>query len=150
VPGTAVFLTSTQNRVPHALLHNLKHNKVLHERVIFLTLMTRDSPFVAPEHRAEVTALADGFWRVVARYGYMEHPRVEDALEAAAGRGLPFHEAETSYFVGRETVIASSKPGMSLWRERLFGLMMRNAQPFSAYLGLRPNRVVELGAQVEI
>ena len=150
VRGTAVYLHHVPSGVPRTLLHNLKHNKVLHERVIFLTVVTGDSPYVVAEGRVEVTPLADDFWRVVAQYGYMETPRVEDVLDAAAKCGLPFREAETSYFVGRETVIPSSKPGMAPWRERLFALMMRNALPFSAYVGVAPNRVVELGGQVEI
>lgn len=150
VRGTAVYMHSVSTGVPRTLLHNLKHNKVLHERIIFLTIVTEEIPFVDDSRRIDIVAVASGFWRVVARYGYMEEAKIPLVLALAATRGLPFREAETTYFLGRETVVPSAKPGMARWRERLFGVMMRNARPATAYFGLQPNRVVELGAQVEI
>ncbi|MFI5244278.1 MAG: potassium transporter Kup [Gemmatimonadales bacterium] len=150
VRGTAVYMHAVPVGVPRTLLHNLKHNRVIHERVIFLTVRTEDVPFVPAGERVQVTTLAEGFWRVIARYGFMEEPIVPSVLTLAAQQGLEFREAETTYFLGRETIISSAKPGMARWRERLFRLMMRNATPATAYFGLPPNRVVELGAQVEI
>jgi KUP system potassium uptake protein len=150
VRGTAVYFHSSLDGVPRTLLHNLKHNRVVHDRVIFLTVLVEDVPATVDAERVTVTKLVDGFWRVVARYGFTEEPQVPAVLALAARDGLEFREAETTYFLGRETIIASAKPGMWGWRERLFGLMMRNASPATAYFGLPPNRVVELGAQVEI
>ncbi len=150
VYGTAVYMHSSARGLPRTLLHNLKHNHVIHERVVFLTVLTEDIPFVAGDDRVRVTSLADGFWRVVARYGFMEEPNVPAILEIAAADGLEFRKPETTYFLGRQTIISSDKPGMAQWRERLFGLMMRNARPATSFFGLPPNRVVELGAQIEI
>ena len=150
VSGTAVYMQGEPYGVPRTLLHNLKHNHVVHERIIFLTILTENVPFVANEARLAVTPLAEGFWRVVARYGFMDAPDAPHALELAAQHGLEYRKMETSYFLGRETIISSEKPGMARWRERLFAWMTRNASPATAYFGLPPNQVVELGAQVEI
>jgi KUP system potassium uptake protein len=150
VKGTAVYMHGSPVGVPRALLHNLKHNRVVHERVIFLTILTEEVPTVPEADRLAISELAAGFWRVVARYGFTEEPNVPAVMTMAAERGLEFRPGETSYFLGRETIIASPKPGMAEWRERLFGWMNRNASPATAYFGLPPNRVVELGAQVEI
>jgi len=150
VKGSAVFMHATPGDVPVALLHNLKHNRILHETVVLLTVLTERVPNVPEGRRIEVTALGQGFWTVVGRYGFMENPNVPDLLAVAAARGVPLRASETSYYLSRETIIASDKPGMALWRERLFGFMLRNAKPASAFFGLKPNRVVELGAQVEI
>jgi KUP system potassium uptake protein len=151
VPGTAVYLHRNLSGVPRALLHNLKHNKVIHDRVIFLTVIVEEVPFLLEAERVRVTPLADGFWRLVARYGFMEHPHVPDVLTIADSQGLPFKPGETSYFVGRDNPVPSKdNPGMAYWRERLFAVMLRNATPITNYLGLTPNRVVELGAEVEI
>ena len=150
VTGTAVYMHGVPDGVPRTLLHNLKHNRVVHQRVIFLTVLTEDIPFVPVDQRVTVTAIADGFWRVVARYGFMEEPDVPAVMTMAASQGLSFRKEETTYFLGRETIISAEKPGMARWRERLFALMMRNARPATSYFGLPPNRVVELGAQVEI
>jgi KUP system potassium uptake protein len=150
VPGTAVFMNGTAAGTPPALIHNLEHNKVLHERVVLLTVKTRQVPHVAPEERVRVQALGHEFYRVIINYGFMEDPDVPDVL---AGVGPPdpvFDPAETTYFLGRETVIASKHPGMMLWREKLFALMSRNASSATAYFCLPPNRVVEMGSQVEI
>ena len=150
VPGTAVFLTSTQNRVPHALLHNLKHNKVLHERVVFLTIVTQDIPFVPDEERYEIKPLGCDFFRMVANYGFKDDPDVPELLEDCGRRGFVFDMMETSFFVSRETLIATVSPGMALWREKLFVSMSKNATKASEFFQVPTNRVVELGTQVEL
>src|SRR5437899_5090112 len=149
VPGTAVFLTSTQNRVPHALLHNLKHNKVLHERVVFLTVVTRDIPYIEND-RIRITPLGCDFFRMTADYGFKEDPDVPALLEDCGQRGFSFDMMETSFFVSRETLIATVTPGMALWRERLFVSMSKNATKASEFFQIPTNRVVELGTQVEL
>jgi len=150
VPGTAVFLTSTPDRVPHALLHNLKHNKVLHERVVFLTVVTRDIPFVDDSGRFEVTTLGADFYRMFAYYGFKDDPDIPSLLELSGRKGFPFDMMETSFFVSRETLIPTKVPGMALWRERIFASMSKNAVKASDFFKVPPNRVVELGTQVEI
>jgi KUP system potassium uptake protein len=150
VPGTAVFLTSTQNRVPHALLHNLKHNKVLHERVVFLTIVTEDIPYVPTEERYEIDALGCNFFRMISNYGFKDDPDVPELLEDCGRRGFPFDMMETSFFVSRETLIATVTPGMALWREKLFVSMSKNATKASEFFQVPTNRVVELGTQVEL
>ena len=150
VPGTAVFLTSTPNRVPHALLHNLKHNKVLHERVVLLTVITKDIPYVPEEDRSEVTALGCDFYRLTANYGFKDDPDVPELLEECGRKGFAFDMMETSFFVSRETLIATVTPGMALWREKLFVSMSKNATKASEFFQVPTNRVVELGTQVEL
>jgi len=150
VPGTAVFMNGTASRTPAALRHNLEHNKVLHERVVFVTVNTRQEPHVAPDERLEVQDLGNGLYRVQVSYGFMEEPDIPRALEGAAARIGPLDPAETTYFLGRETIIATSRPGMALWRERLFALLARNATTATAYFGIPPGRVVELGEQIEM
>ena len=150
VPGTGVFLTSTPNRVPHALLHNLKHNKVIHQRVVFLTVITRDIPRVPDTERLEVNDLGCGFWRLEAAYGFVENPDVPALLEVCEGRGLTFDMMDTSFFVSRETLIATVSPGMALWRERLFVSLSKNAVKATDFFNVPTNRVVELGTQVEL
>jgi KUP system potassium uptake protein len=150
VPGTAVFLTSASNRVPHALLHNLKHNKVLHQRVVFLTVVTRDVPFVDDEERVEIRSLGCDFYQMSAHYGFKEDPDVPALLETCGRRGFVFDMMDTSFFVSRETLIASVAPGMALWRERLFVSMSKNATKASEFFQIPTNRVVELGTQVEL
>jgi KUP system potassium uptake protein len=150
VPGTAVFLTSTQNRVPHALLHNLKHNKVLHERVVFLTIVTRDVPYVNDDDRFNVKPLGCNFFKMTADFGFKEDPDVPALLEESGRRGFPFDMMETSFFVSRETLIATVAPGMALWREKLFVSMSKNAIKASEFFQIPTNRVVELGTQVEL
>ncbi len=150
VPGTAVFLTSSGNRAPHALLHNLKHNKVLHERVVVLTVHTRDIPRVDRKDRVVITPLPGAFWTIDAYYGFTEDPDVPATLEACGRFGFEFDMMDTSFFVSRETLIASVAPGMALWRERLFVSMSRNAIKASDFFRVPSNRVVELGTQVEL
>jgi KUP system potassium uptake protein len=150
VRGVAVFMQGTAGDVPVALLHNLKHNRILHETIVMLNVMTDRVPYVVAADRIEVSSLGHGFWRVVGHYGYMQQPNVPDLLSLAAPQGLKITPAETSYYLSRETVIPSERPGMAMWRERLFAVMLRNALPASAFFGLKANRVVELGAQIEI
>jgi KUP system potassium uptake protein len=150
VPGTAVFMTSTPDGVPHALLHNLKHNKVLHERVVLLTVKIADVPMVNPTNRCEVDDLGRGFFRVVLRYGFMEEADVPAALLRVNACGQGFKMMETSFFLARQTLLPSSHPGMHIWREKLFAWMLRNAESAMEFFRLPTNRVVELGSQVEI
>jgi KUP system potassium uptake protein len=150
VSGTAVYLSGSSEGTPMALLHNLKHNKVLHERTVILTIVTDEIPHVEHANRVEVEDLKDGFYRVVGHYGFMEDPNVPDLMRNCGAHGLEFKEHETTFFLSRETIIATNRPGMALWREHLFALMSRNAQRATAFFRLPPNRVVELGMQVEI
>jgi KUP system potassium uptake protein len=150
VEGTAVFMTSTPNRVPHALLHNLKHNKVLHERVVFLTVVMRDIPYVQQEERIEIKSLGCDFYQFLAYYGFKEDPDVPELLDESGRRGFMFDMMETSFFVSRETLIPTVGPGMALWRERLFASMSKNAVKASEFFQIPTNRVVELGTQVEL
>ena len=150
VAGTAVFMTTARDGVPHALLHNLKHNKVLHERVILLTVLIEDVPYVDLGKRAESMDLGQGFFRVVVRYGFMEEPDVPGALAGLGSCGPQFRMMDTSFFLARQTLLSSSRPGMAIWREKLFGWMMRNAESAMEFFRLPTNRVVELGSQVEI
>ncbi len=150
VPGTAIFLTGTQDRVPHALLHNLKHNKVLHERIVFLTVVTRDIPYVADEDRYEVKSLGCEFFKMTADFGFKEDPDVPALLEDCGQQGFAFDMMETSFFVSRETLIPTVAPGMALWREKLFVSMSKNATKASEFFQIPTNRVVELGTQVEL
>jgi KUP system potassium uptake protein len=151
VPGTAVFMTSTPDGVPHALLHNLKHNKVLHERVVLLTVKIQDVPYVQAAKRVEFEDLEQGFYRLVLHYGFMEEPDVPAALAQVDECGAKFRMMDTSFFLARQTLLSSAKrPGMALWREKLFSWMLRNAESAMEFFKLPPNRVVELGSQVEI
>jgi KUP system potassium uptake protein len=151
VPGTAVFMTTASDGVPHALLHNLKHNKVLHERVILLTVRIEDVPYIEPGKRHEISKLESGFYRLVIRYGFMEEVNVPEALAALNEEcGPMFKMMDTSFFLARQTLLPSSRPGMAIWREKLFAWMMRNAESAMEFFRLPTNRVVELGSQVEI
>ncbi|MES2120891.1 MAG: potassium transporter Kup [Pseudomonadota bacterium] len=150
VPGTAVFMTSSASGVPHALLHNLKHNKVLHERVILLTVRIEDVPYVSEEKRLESNEYGSGFYRVILRYGFMEEVNVPAALAQLKDIGPQCKMMDTSFFLARQTLLASSRPGMAIWREKLFAWMLRNAESAMEFFKLPTNRVVELGSQVEI
>jgi KUP system potassium uptake protein len=150
VEGTAVFLSGNPAGTPISLLHNLRHNKVLHERVVILTVATLEVPLVSEQERVRVERLREDVWRVTGQYGFMEQPNVPELLRACAGQGLRFAEMETTYFVSRETIIPTRGPGMMTWRRRLFAAMARNAQAATAFFQLPPNRVVELGMQIEV
>lgn len=150
VPGTAVFMTSAADGVPHALLHNLKHNKVLHERVVLLTVMIEDYPYVDTNRRAELSDLGQGFFRLVLHYGFLEDVDVPAALKLVDQCGAQFKMMDTSFFLARQTLLPSERPGMAIWREKLFAWMLRNAESAMEFFRLPTNRVVELGSQVEI
>jgi KUP system potassium uptake protein len=150
VPGTAVFLSGNPTGTPLALLHNLKHNKVLHEQVIVLTVGTTGIPFVPENERVMVEHLRPDVHRVTGRYGFMEQPDVPKLLEMAAQHGLPLDLHRTTFFLSRETIRPGSSREMSLWRRRLFATLSRNAQSATAFFKLPANRVVELGMQVEL
>jgi KUP system potassium uptake protein len=150
VPGTAVFMTSTPQGVPHALLHNLKHNKVLHERILILTVVIDEVPFVDLEDRIEVTDLGANFYRMILRYGFMQQPDVPATLKIVENCGPQIKMMDTSFFLARQTLLASDRPGMAIWREKLFAWMLRNAESAMEFFKLPTNRVVELGSQVEI
>ncbi len=151
VPGTAIFLTSDPGVVPHALMHNLKHNKVLHERNVFLTAETLTVPYAPRERRLQVQEIGDDFYRVTARFGFMETPDLPLALMRSCDvEGMDFDPMDTTYFVSRETIVASRHVGMPVWRDKLFAFMHRNAAPANNFFRIPGNRLVELGAQVEI
>ncbi len=151
VPGTAVFLTATPDATPHALLHNLNHNKVLHERVVFLTVQIRDVPWVAFEERVTCERLGHGCWRVRLRYGFMNRPDVTSALELCGALGLQLEPMETSFFLSRQKIVPTEGgAGMALWRDRVFAAMARNAGNVTDYFNIPANRVIELGTRVQI
>jgi len=152
VQGTAIFMSSTLDTVPHALLHNLKHNKILHEQTVFLTIVTHDVPRVPPEDRVQLERLVNGFYQLEAWYGFTEQPDIDEILAACRVRyGMHFDVMDTSFFLSRETVIPASEiKGMALWRDHLFAWMSRNATRATDFFNIPPNRVVELGTHIEI
>jgi KUP system potassium uptake protein len=150
VPSTAVFLTSRMEGVPSALLHNLKHNQVLHERNVLVTVLNEEVPQVSDADRVEVIDLGKGFYRLLVRYGFMEQPDIPRALALSAGKGLTFDMMRTTFFVSRESIVPRLPPGMALWRELLFKWMQRNAVSAVDFFHIPTERVVELGTQVEI
>ncbi|MFC4863737.1 potassium transporter Kup [Pseudomonas sp. MAHUQ-62] len=150
VQGTAVFLTARTDAVPHALLHNLLHNQVLHGQVVLLTVISEDTPRVAPDRRFEVDAYGDGFFRVILHFGFIEEPDVPAALKLCHLNELDFSPMSTTYFLSRETVIPTKRIGMARWREALFAFLLKNANSNLKYFNLPLNRVIELGTQVEI
>jgi KUP system potassium uptake protein len=149
VPGTAVFMTSEAEGTPVVLLHHLKHNKVLHEQVILLSIISRAVPEVPLDRRVEIEEFSYGIHRVKAYYGFMQTPRVEEVLEQCARRGLKARKMDTSYFLGREQLLPTGSSKLARWRKKLFILMQRNSRSATEFFGIPPNRVVELGAQIE-
>jgi KUP system potassium uptake protein len=152
VQGTAIFMTANVDTVPHALLHNLKHNKVLHEKTVFLTIVTHDVPMVPPEDRVQFERLLNGFYRLEAWYGFKEQPDIDEILNACRVRyGMTFDVMDTSFFLSRETVIPTTDmAGMAFWRDHLFAWMTRNATRATDFFNIPANRVVELGTHIEI
>jgi KUP system potassium uptake protein len=150
VPGTAIFMTSNLTGTPPTLLHNLTHNHVLHERVVLLTVVTSSVPYVGDDARFEQERLGAGFVRVTLRYGFMEEPDVPAALTAAGLQGFAFDVGETTFFLGLETLLSTARKGMVRWRERLFAVMSRNAVRATSFFRIPPERVVELGMQIEL
>ena len=150
VPGTAVFMTAQPTGTPPALAHNLQYNKVLHQRVAVLTVSTAQQPHVPPEERVSIEPLGHDLFNLKVQYGFMEDPDVPEALQQAREQGLTLDSEDLTYFLGRETIIVSRRKGMAIWREKLFVLMARNAVRATAFFRLPPERVVELGVQVEM
>jgi KUP system potassium uptake protein len=150
VPGTAVFLTTNPDGVPHAMLHNLVHNKVIHETVILLTVKVKDEPWVPETERVIVESLKNEFYRVTIFYGFKDEPDIPLALSRIKIKGNEFNLLETSFFLSRETLIATKMPGMAIWREKLFVSMARNGSSATAFFHIPTNRVIELGTQVEL
>ena len=150
VPGTAVFLSAEKGATPFALLHNLKHNKVLHAQNVFATVRHHEVPWIGFDRRVEVETLGHDCWQVVLHFGFKNDPDVPEALQLLAGRGIVLHDMETSYFLSRDSVVPTFARGMWLWREKLFASMHRNAAAAADFLYLPANRIVELGSKVEI
>lgn len=150
VPGTAVFMSSNPEAAPTSLLHHLKHNKVLHEQVVLLSIVSKDVPRVISEERLAVEPFGQGFWRVIARFGFMETPNVPAVLARCGEYGLTTEPMTTSFYLSRETLLTGGRSRMMRWRKALFAFLSRNARPATAYFRIPPNRVVEMGMQVEI
>jgi KUP system potassium uptake protein len=150
VPGTAVFMTAQPTGTPAALVHNLRYNKVLHQHVVVLSVRTAQRPYVAAGDRVDAQSLGHGVYNVRAEYGFMEGPNVPEVLDLARAKGVEVDLEDVTYFLGRETIIVTRHRGMAMWRERLFVLMARNAVRAITYFHLPPERVVELGVQVEM
>lgn len=149
VPGTAVFMTSSAEGVPVVLLHHLKHNKVLHEQVVLMSVKSEEVPEVPDAERVQLESIGHGFWRLTAHYGFMESPDVGEILEAASAAGLHARPSETSFYLGRERLIPTGRSGMRKWRKKIFSLMSRNARSATEFFNIPPNRVIELGTQLE-
>jgi KUP system potassium uptake protein len=150
VPGTAVFMTAQPTGTPPALVHNLRYNKVLHEHVVVLTVATAQVPHVPTLERVSVQPLGHSMFNVRVLYGFMDDPNVPDALLLAREQGLHIDLNDVTFFLGRETIIVTARQGMAVWREKLFVVMARNAVRATAFFRLPPERVVELGVQVEM
>jgi KUP system potassium uptake protein len=150
VEGTAIFLVSDADAVPHALLHNLKHNKVLHKRNVILTVDTLETPYADRDERIELADLGHDFFRLTLRFGFADDPNVPRALHECSKQGLEFKLMDTTFFLSRETIVAADRAGMALWRDKLFTFLARNALPATAFFSIPGNRLIELGAQVEI
>jgi KUP system potassium uptake protein len=143
-------MTNDPNSVPRAMLHNMKHNMVLHERIILMTFLTEDVPYVALDQRVTVDRLGKGFFRVTARFGYMDDPNVPQVLELCRKHGLATDMMETSFFIGRETMVPSERTGLPRWQEHLFIALSATALSATAFFSIPAGQVVELGAQIEI
>jgi KUP system potassium uptake protein len=150
VSGTAVFMSSGADGMPNVLLHHVKHNKVLHQQVVLLSIVTENVPFVVGESKLQVRELAHGFYRVIARVGFMQQPNVPKVLTSAEKFGVTARPMETTYYLGRQTLLTTGKSGMARWRKMLFSFLSRNSRPPTAFFNLPPNRVVELGLQIEL
>ncbi|MBX3039819.1 MAG: potassium transporter Kup [Bdellovibrionaceae bacterium] len=150
VPGTAIYLAGDPWGVPVPLLHNVKHNRVLHERIAILTIMTKEVPTIAKAERVEIQEIVPNFYRILASYGFMETPKMKHILDACRNEDIHFNVNETTFVLGRETILPSNLPAMSLWREKLFAVMSKNAQRPTAFFRIPPNQVIEVGIQVEI
>lgn len=150
VPGTAVFMSRNSEGIPTTLLHNIKHNKIVHQRVVLLTVETEERSYLSEDERYEWSDLGHGVHRLALHFGFMEDPDIPTVLEGISPAPVPFNSMTTSYFLGRETLIPTKRAGMAIWREHLFAWMVRNSSSASSFFSLPPNQVIELGAQVEL
>ena len=150
IRGTAVFMTLTRDIAPSVLLHHFKHNQVLHECVILLSVMTENEPEVEATRRVRVTGLSEGFYKVTAKYGYMENPDISETLALCEGAGLKIDYSHISFYLGRETFLTNGFSGMPHWRKKLFVLLSRNARPASEFFSIPPDQVIEIGSQIRI
>ncbi|MBI2602362.1 MAG: potassium transporter Kup [Deltaproteobacteria bacterium] len=150
VEGTAVFMTGNPDGTPNALLHNVKHNKVLHNTNVIMTVITEEVPHVSAEERVDVISLKNGIYKVTAHYGFMEKPSINDIFRACKKHDLKLGLNDTTFFLGRETLLATNRPGMAKWRQQIFSFMSRNAERATAYFDIPPQQVVEIGIQVEL
>jgi KUP system potassium uptake protein len=150
VPGVAIFMSRSAEGIPTTLLHNIKHNKIVHERVVLMTVETEDRSHLSEEERFEWKDLGWGVHRLSLHFGFMEDPNIPAILEKFGQEPVPFNPMTTSYFLGRETLIPTRQHGMAIWREHVFAWMMRNSSSASVFFNLPPNQVIELGAQVEL
>lgn len=150
VPGTAVFMTSDPEGAPMALVHNVRHNRVLHSKNILLTVLTEEEPHVPKERRARINELTQDFYRVTAHYGFMETPDIKDIIEACKKKNFHLELSELTFFLGHETLFASNRPGMAIWREKLFSFMSKNAERATNYFNIPPDQVMEVGLQIEL
>jgi KUP system potassium uptake protein len=150
VPGTAIFMSRSNDGVPTTLLHNIKHNKIVHQKVVLLTVETEETSHLSAEERYEWRELGHGVYRLTLRFGFMEDPDLPETLQKIESGPVTFNSIATSYFLGRETLIPTKRPGMAIWREHIFAWMMRNASSASVFFNLPANQVIELGAQVEL
>jgi len=150
VPGTAVYMVRTPDVTPPSLVHNLAHNKVLHEKIVFLSVLTEEVPYVPQSERVKVEALGKSFYSVIARYGFMQDPNIPFVLEQCKAHGLDILVSGTTFFLGRETLLATARPGMAEWREKLFSLLSRNAARATDFFRIPPEQVFEIGVQVEL
>lgn len=150
VPGTAIYMSGDAWGVPVPLLHNLKHNKVLHDRVALLTIRTVEVPSVHKKERVRIDSMGPQFYRIIANYGFMETPKIKHILEACREQGIHFSLQDTTFVLGRETILPTGDPNLPVWREKLFALMARNAERPTTYFKIPPNQVIEVGIQVEI
>jgi KUP system potassium uptake protein len=151
VSGNAVFMTSNPDAAPPVLLHHFKHNKVLHEQVMCLSITTKHVPEVPHSQRIDrMTDCGNGFYQVIACYGFMQQPSMQEIFDRVAEHGVTMRLDETSFYLGRETLVITGAKGMSRWRKMLFAFLSRNARPANAFFQIPPNRVVELGTQIEL
>jgi KUP system potassium uptake protein len=150
VPGTAVYMSSDPEKIPPVLLHNIEHNKVLHDTVIFLSVVVEDVPRVPAPERIEIHNLGERIVRIILYYGFMDQIDIPRALTLARTKGLVIDADQMTYFLGREHILASVRPGMAIWREQLFALLSNNSRPATDFFRLPPGSVVELGAQIEL
>jgi KUP system potassium uptake protein len=150
IAGTAIYMTSRLDMVPVPLLHNLKHNKVLHQRIVLLHVVTANIPRVPPERRLKLTDLGDNFYTIIAEYGFMQHPNVPRVLHRCEPDGLHFSLMDTSFFVGRVKIVPATPSALGSFRCKVFEVMHRNALAATDFFRIPPNRVIELGSQTEI